>query len=320
MRILIAGATGALGRRLLPMLVQDGHDVTGLTRTPEGRAALERMGARGVVADALDAAQVDRAVREARPEAIVNELTDLPQSLNPRRIADAYARNNRVREEGGRNLLAAARAHGVGRVVLQSAAFWYAPTSPRPATEDEPFFTHAPEPIGEAVRTMRRVEDAHRAERGLATVVLRYGMLYGPGTWYSPDGDVGRQVAKRRYPVIGRGEGTVSFVHVDDAARATVVALAAPAGAYNVVDDEPAPNGEWPRVLAEALGAKPPMRAPKALARLAAGSALVEWLTTARPASNARARRDLGWRPAEPSWRHGFARMTGAPPQASVAA
>lgn len=315
MRVFVAGATGAIGRRLVPMLVAQGHEVTGLTRAADGRQALERMGAKAFVGDALDADAVRRAVAGPRPDAVVNELTDLPQALNPRKLAEVYARNDRLREEGSRHLLTAAKEAGVPRVVLQSAAYWYAPGGARPAAEEEPLHAGAPEPIGAAVRTMRAVEEAHRAARGLDAVVLRYGMFYGPGTWYSREGDVGRQVAKRRYPVIGRGEGTVSFVHVDDAARATVAALTGPAGTYNVVDDDPAPNGEWPLVFARALGAKPPMRVPKAVARLAAGSALVEWLTSARPASNAKAKRDLGWTPAYPTWRQGFAEALGqAPP------
>jgi len=307
MRVFVAGATGAIGKRLVPQLVGAGHEVTSITRREENLAGLYEMGAEPVLCDVFDAGKLGSVLAQAEPDAVINELTDLPQSLNPRRLAEYYAANNRVRREGTRNLLSAARGAGVRRFLVQGSAYWYAPTGGAVKTEEAPLYLDAPSPIGQAVQTIKDVEEAVLSAEGIEGIVLRYGMFYGPGTWYAKDGDVGRQVRKRRYPMIGRGEGTYSFIHVDDAASATVAALErARPGVYNVVDDEPATTAEWMPLYAEALGAKRPPRVPAFLARLIAGEALVGWMLGLRGASNEKIKRELGWHPQYESWRQGF--------------
>ncbi len=307
MRVFVAGATGAIGKRLVPQLVEAGHEVTAITRKKENLAGLYEMGAEPVLCDVFDAGKLGSVLAQAEPDAVINELTDLPQSLNPRRLAEYYAANNRVRREGTRNLLSAARGAGVRRFLVQGSAYWYAPTGGAVKTEEAPLYLDAPSPIGQAVQTIKDVEEAVLSAEGIEGIVLRYGMFYGPGTWYAKDGDVGKQVRKRRYPMIGNGEGTYSFIHVDDAASATVAALErARPGVYNVVDDEPATAAEWMPLYAEALGAKRPPRVPAFLARLIAGEALVGWMLGLRGASNEKIKRELGWHPQYESWRQGF--------------
>ena len=320
MRVFLAGATGAIGRRLMPRLIEAGHQVTAITRREERLAGLCELGAEPVLCDVFDAGRLGTVVARAEPDAVINELTDLPQSLNPRKLATYYAANNRVRREGTKNLLSAAHGAGVRRFIVQGAAYWYAPTGGPVKTEEAPLYLNAPAPIGPAVETISEVEDAVLSAEGMEGIVLRYGMFYGPETWYAKDGDVGRQVRKRRYPVIGHGEGTYSFIHVDDAASATVAALErARPGIYNVVDDEPAAAAEWMPVYAQALGAKRPPRAPAFLARLIAGDALVTWMLGLRGASNEKIRRETGWHPRYESWRRGFFEDVAAGTPASVA-
>ena len=307
MRVFLAGATGAIGRRLVPQLVEAGHQVTAITRSKEKLAMLSELGAEPVLCDVFDAGRLGSVVARAEPDAVINELTDLPQSLNPRKLKEYYAANNRVRREGTTNLLDAARGAEVRRFVVQGAAYWYAQMGGAVKTEEAPLYLDAPAPIGPAVKTIKEVEDAVLSSEGLEGVVLRYGFFYGPGTWHAKDGDVGRQVRKRRYPMIGRGEGTYSFIHVDDAASATVAALErARPGVYNVVDDEPATAAEWMPLYAEALGAKRPPRVPAFVARLIAGDALVTWMLGLRGASNEKIKEELGWSPRYASWRQGF--------------
>lgn len=307
MRVFLAGATGAIGRWLVPQLVEAGHEVAAITRSKEKLGMLSELGAEAVVCDVFDAGRLGAVVAQAEPDAVINQLTDLPQSLNPRKLGEYYAANNRVRREGTMNLLDAARGAGVRRFLVQGAAYWYAPTGGPVKTEEAPLYLDAPAPIGPAAETIKFVEDAVLSADGLEGVVLRYGFFYGPGTWYAKDGDIGRQVRKRRYPMIGHGGGTYSFIHVDDAASATVAALeAARPGVYNVVDDEPATAAEWMPVYAEALGAKRPPRVPAFVARLIAGKALVEWSLGLRGASNEKIKGELGWRPQYESWRRGF--------------
>jgi 2-alkyl-3-oxoalkanoate reductase len=319
MRVFLAGATGAVGKRLVPQLVEAGHEVTAITRSEEKLGELDHLGTEPVLCDVFDAGRLGSVVARAKPDAMINELTDLPQSLNPRRLEKYYAANNRVRREGTRNLLSAARGAGVRRFLVQGAAYWYAPTGGSVKTEEAPLYLDAPAPIGPAVETIREVEDAVLSADGLEGVVLRYGTFYGPGTWYAEDGTVGRQVRKRRYPMIGKGEGTYSFIHVDDAASATVAALErATPGIYNVVDDDPATAAEWMPVYAEALGARRPPRVPAFVARLLAGKALVEWMIGLRGASNEKIRSELDWHPKYESWRRGFFESVAAPVPGSV--
>jgi 2-alkyl-3-oxoalkanoate reductase len=307
MKVFLAGATGAIGSRLVPQLVEAGHQVTAITRSKEKLGKLYDLGAEAVACDVFDAGRLGSVVARAEPDAVINELTDLPQSLNPRRLKEYYAANNRVRREGTANLLSAARGAGVRRFLIQGAAYWYAPTGGPVKTEEAPLYLDAPSPIGPAVETIKEVEEAVLTADGIEGIVLRYGMFYGPGTWYAKDGDVGRQVRKRRYPMIGHGEGTYSFIHIDDAASATVAALeSARPGVYNVVDDEPVSAAEWMPVYVEALGAKRPPRVPAFVARLIAGEALVRWMLGLRGASNEKIKEELGWRPKYESWRQGF--------------
>jgi 2-alkyl-3-oxoalkanoate reductase len=303
MRVFVAGASGAIGRPLLPMLVGAGHEVTGTTRSEERAEAMRAAGARAVVCDALDADTLAAAVAESAPDVVVHQLTALPDRFDPRNKA-IYDATNRLRGPVSSVLLEAGRAAGARRFVWQSIAFAYAP-GPRPEVKDEdaPLALDAPPPFGEGVRTLVEMERPVIEAGGL---VLRYGWFYGPGTYYGEGGSTAADVRKRRFPVIGRGEGLFSFIHVDDAASATLAAVERGApGVYNVVDDEPAPMREWLPAYAEAIGARKPLRVPGWLARLAAGR-MATMMSVLPGASNAKAKRELGWEPRWPSWREGF--------------
>jgi nucleoside-diphosphate-sugar epimerase len=306
MRVFVAGATGAVGRPLVPKLVAAGHEVTGTTRAESRAEAIRAAGATPVVVDALEAGALREAVGAAAPEVVVHELTALPDRFQPRR-KDIYAATNRVRGEGTRNLIEAAQAAGARRLVCQSIAVACAP-GPRPEVLDEQARLNldAPPPFGEGVHTIEQMESAVVGADGLDGLVLRYGWFYGPGTYYADDGSSAADVRKRRFPVIGDGAGLFSFVHVDDAADATVAAVERGApGVYNVVDDEPAAMRDWLPAYAEAIGAPPPRRVPVWLARLIAGKMVAE-LNRQPGASNAKAKRELGWEPRWKSWREGF--------------
>ena len=305
MRVFIAGATGAIGRPLVRRLLAAGHDVTGTTRTQARAAALRAAGAEAVVLDALDASALRNAVLAARPEVVVNELTDLSAPMNPRSYGAWLATTQRLRREGTATLLDAARAAGARRIVVQSVSFVTAPQGPWVLDEDAPMLDGEPA-LTDAIAAM---EEAVTTAAGIEGLVLRYGWFYGPGTAYAPGGQNAELVSTRRFPVVGSGEGRWSFVHVDDAAEATALALApgGPTGILNVVDDEPAPLREWLPAYAQAIGAPPPRTVPAWLARLVAGPFVVHTGTAMRGASNARARERLGWRPARASWRDGFA-------------
>jgi 2-alkyl-3-oxoalkanoate reductase len=304
-RVFLAGATGVIGRRLVPMLIADGHHVTGMTRAPGKVDALRAAGVEPVVADALDRDAVRRAVSDAHPDAVIHQLTSLPARIDPRTIGRDFATNDRLRSEGTRILVDAAQEAGATRILAQSIAFAYAPGPAGTVHgEDDPLYVDAPEPFR---RSARALDDLERTVVGAGGMALRYGYFYGPGSSISASGSMGEDVARRRMPIVGRGQGVWSFVHVDDAARATVAALTRGGpGAYNVVDDDPAPVVRWLPALAEALGAKKPMRVPAWLARPLAGSYGVATMTRAQGASNKLAKRELGWAPEYPSWREGF--------------
>ena len=303
MRVFVAGATGAVGRYLIPMLVKAGHQVTGLSRSPEKADGPRRMGAEGVVADALDRAAVLSAVQEARPDAVIHQLTAIPAKLNPRRLAEDFALTNRLRTEGTDYLLEAARASGATRFIAQSFGGYMWAREPGPPMSEEE--ARDPESITGVVAAIAHVERVVPEGGG---VVLRYGSFYGPGTGLSSDGATVAQIRAREFPIVGKGAGVWSFLHVEDAARATVTALdrGAP-GIYNIADDEPAAVAEWLPYLAEVLGAKAPRRVPEWVARLAAGANVMA-VTRARGISNAKAKRELGWTPVWGSWREGFRR------------
>jgi 2-alkyl-3-oxoalkanoate reductase len=305
-RVFVAGATGAVGRPLVPKLVAAGHEVTGMTRSESKTEDVRRAGARAVVADVFDVDALGAAMEEARPEVIVHELTALPDRIDFRK-ADTYAATNRVRTEGTRNLIDAARTAGARRIVCQSIAFAYRMDGEGLKTENDPLLSEAAGAFGSGVRALREMEAMVLGADGLDGLVLRYGFFYGPGTYYAADGTSTDDVRRRRMPIVGKGSGVFSFIHVDDAADATVAAVERGSpGVYNVTDDEPAPMREWVPVFAEAAGAKPPRRVPVWLARFVAGKDVSNFAVELRGASNEKAKRELGWEPAHPSWRSGF--------------
>jgi|ERR1700710_429546 len=310
MRVFVAGASGVIGRPLVRRLVAAGHEVTGMTRREERAGEIRAAGAEAVVCDVFEAEALERAVVAAAPEAVVHALTALPQRYDPR--SDYFAATNRIRTEGTRNLVAVARTAGARRLVAESIALAYRPAGGWVKDEREPLFDDAPGRFGVAFGAAAELERQVLEADGIEGVVLRYGWLYGPGTYYDRGGQQAEEVRKRRFPVVGEGTGTFSFVHVDDAASANAAALERGApGVYNVVDDEPAPLREWLPVYAEALGAKAPRRVPVWLARLVAGKDVAASALALRGADNAKARRELGWEPAYPSWRQGFGAALG---------
>jgi nucleoside-diphosphate-sugar epimerase len=305
MRVFVAGATGVIGRRLVPLLIADGHQVTGMVRSPQRIDAVRAMSAEPAIADALDAEAVRTAVSDARPDAVIHELTSLPPRIDPRKLERDFALNDRLRSEGTRHLVAAAQAAGAGRIVAQSIAFAYAPGPVGTVhSERDPLFLQAPKSFRRSVEALR---DLDGAVLGAGGVVLRYGYFYGPGSAISTDGSIVQDLARRRLPIVGGGGGVWSFIHIDDAARATLAALTSGgSGAYNVVDDDPARVSDWIPALAAAIGAPRPFRVPAFIARPLAGSYGVSTMTEAQGASNELAKRELGWRPQHASWREGF--------------
>jgi 2-alkyl-3-oxoalkanoate reductase len=300
MRVFVAGASGAIGTRLVPQLIERGHEVTGSSRSPEGAERLRALGAKPIALDLLDPRAVGKAVLEAAPDAIVHQATALANARFGRNFDRTFAQTNRLRTEGTDNLLAAAREAGVSRFVAQSnTTYRYAREGGMVKGEDDPLDT---KPVAGAVASraaMNYLDDAVVAAGGIA---LRYGVFYGAAN----DGLI-EPVRKRQFPIVGDGGGFMSWIHLDDAAAATVLALEHDGPAiYNIVDDEPAPSREWLPMLADALGAKPPRRVPVWLARLFAGEPGVVMGTESRGASNAKAKRELGWEPRYPSWREGF--------------
>jgi 2-alkyl-3-oxoalkanoate reductase len=305
-KVFVAGASGAIGRPLMPRLLAAGHEVTGSTRSPERADAIRALGAEAVTIDVFDAGALGAVMAEAAPDVVVHELTALPERFEPRK-KDIYDATNRVRHEGTPNLIEAARAAGARRFVCQSIAFGYAPRPGGPHEEGDPLFREGPQPFGKAMLIVEDMERTVLEAGGLDGLVLRYGWFYGPGTYYADDGAMAQDVRRRRFPVVGPGSGVFSFIHVDDAATATVAAVARGApGVYNVVDDDPAPMREWLPAYAQAIGAKPPRRVPLWLARLIAGGFVATMSTTLGGASNAKAKRELEWQPRWASWRGGF--------------
>jgi 2-alkyl-3-oxoalkanoate reductase len=300
MRVFVAGATGAVGARLVPHLVERGHEVIGTSRSPEKAGRLRAEGAEPIVLDLLDPQAVREAVAATRPEAIVHQATALAGVTDVKHFDRSFAQTNRLRTEGTDALLAGARVAGVQHFVAQSFAGWpYARESERVKTEEDPL---DPTPVPAMRETLAAIRHLEQVVTETGGVALRYGGLYG-----SPDDAQLELVRKRRFPLVGDGGGIWSFVHLDDAAAATVLALERRAsGVYNIVDDEPAPVREWLPALAKTIGAKPPRRVPRWLARLAAGESGTVLMTEVRGASNAKAKRELGWTLRYPSWREGF--------------
>ena len=317
MKVFVAGATGALGRQLVPQLVARGHEVVGMTRSASKQDLVHRLGARPVVADALDPDAVAQAVASAEPEVIVHQLTALSGPMSAREMrhperSSAFTMTNRLRTEATDHLLAAGRAVGARRFVAQSfGGFRFARTGGSVQTEADPLDPDTGQPGVAAILYLEQAVTSIEWGEGLA---LRYGGFYGPGTSTSlaPDAVLAAPIRKRRFPIVGDGGGVWSHVHIEDAAAATAIAVErGESGVYYVVDDEPAPVREWLPVLASTLGAKPPRRVPRWLGRLAAGETATLMMTEARGASNAKAKRELGWTPRYASWRQGFAQGLG---------
>jgi nucleoside-diphosphate-sugar epimerase len=318
MRVFVAGAAGAVGQQLLPLLTAQGHEVTATTRSPGKTALLRQLGAEPVVVDGLDATAVGKAVARAEPEVIIHQMTSLAGGSSLRHFDKVFAVTNRLRTEGTDHLLAAAAAAGVRRFVAQSYTGWSNIREGGPVkTEDDPLDPNPPAAQRESLAAIRHVEQVVPAATQMEGIVLRYGSFYGPGA----SDEFAGMISKRKVPIIGNGAGIWSFLHIHDAATATVAALQrGTPGVYNVVDDEPASVAEWLPYLARAIGVNAPYRVPVWLGRLAAGEVGVSMMTQIRGSSNARAKQELGWQPVWPSWRQGFTRgLTEAEPTRGAA-
>ena len=307
MKVFVAGATGAIGSQMVPRLVANGHEVHGMTRSESKQAMLRELGAVPVVADALDPNQVADAVGRAKPDVIVHQLTALA-GKGFRGLKQRIETTNRLRSEGTDYLLSAGQAVGVQRFVAQSNAALYARTGGPVKTEEDPLDTTPPRRQYEATAAIRHLEEAVLGAAWTEGIVLRYGGFYLPGAGTGPGGETHELIRKRQFPLVGDGRGVWSFIHLGDAAEATVAAVEhGSRGVYNIVDDDPAPVAEWLPTLTRMLSGKKPRRLPPFVVRLVAGEFGVLMMTEARGASNAKAKRELGWSPAHPSWRQGFA-------------
>jgi nucleoside-diphosphate-sugar epimerase len=305
MRIFVAGGTGAIGRPLATSLAAAGHEVVVFSRS-EGRvAALGVPAIVPAVGDAFDADTVTRAVRSAQPEVVINQLTSLPQTVNPVAVKRGFDLTSRLRREVSGTLVAAARAAGARRIIAQSISFAYRP-GPGVRTESDPLWTEAKGQIGVLTNSLAALESATLGDAGLEGVVLRYGSFYGPGTYFAPGGLYANLLAKRRLPLPGDGGGVFGLVHIEDAASATTAALDGPTGTFNVLDDVPAPASEWMPFVARLLGAKPPRHIPESIARVGAGAFLTYLMCDQPAVSNQRARTELGWSPRYPDWHEGL--------------
>ncbi len=308
MRVFVAGATGAIGKQLVPRLVAAGNEVVGMTRSESKQAMLFELGAEPVVADALDPDQVADAVARAKPDVIVHQLTAIG-ALDMRHFDRDFAATNRLRTDGTDHLLSAGQAVGVRRFVAQGVAGYgmYARVGGLVKSEEDPLDPTPVPAMRETLAAVRHLEQAVLGAEWTEGIVLRYGAFYGPATSMAPGEAQFEMVRARKFPVVGDGGGVWSFIHVADAAEATVAAVqGGTRGVYNVVDDDPASVAEWLPALAQELGAKRPMRVPRFVGRLFAGEAGVVMMTDVRGASNAKAKRELAWRPTHPSWRQGF--------------
>ena len=301
MRVLLAGATGAIGRPLIRGLKQNGHSVFCLVRSAESTRILAEMGVEALTGDALDAASVRAAIAQVRPDAVINELTSLPRHYTQAEMKAAAERDSRVRKEGNVNLLAGMRESGVRRYVLQSSGFWYAP-GPGLADESSPLAVDASPGVAAGARTYVELESTAFRASEIDCVAMRYGFFYGPGTWYTNAGDMGEQVRRQQVPIIGAGQGVWSFVHIDDAASATVSALECAPGACNIVDDYPSQQCVWLPAFARACGAQEPFQISEPEALATSGADGVYYATRLRGASNTKARNELNFRPRPLEW------------------
>jgi nucleoside-diphosphate-sugar epimerase len=315
MKVLVAGATGAMGKQLLPRLVADGHYVVGITRSEAKLGLIRELGATGVVGDVLDPDDVARVVAQVEPEVIIHQLTALDRPFDTRNFDRTFHDTNRLRTEATDHLLAAGRAVGVKRFIAQSYAGWpFARTGGAVKSEDDPLDPAPAKGMRESFDAILHLERAVTGADWTEGIVLRYGGFYGPGTGLSAEGGAQADLLReRKFPVVGDGGGVWSFVQIEDAAEATVAAVTrGRRGIYNIVDDDPAPVAEWLPAAAKAVGAPPPRHVPRWMGRIFAGEAGAIMMTEVRGASNEKAKRELGWRPRHASWREGFAERTAA--------
>lgn len=310
MKIFLAGGTGAVGRQLTPMLVEAGHEITAITRSDEHAAWIRKLGAKSVICDALDRPALIDAVVKSEPNAIINQLTEIPKDLDPKRVREQFYRTNRLRTEATQTLIEAAESIEVSRFVNQSVAFFYRPVREELATEEELLFVDAPKEYKDIIIAVNRMEHIVQDAVSVNPIVLRYGFFYGPGTTYAADTPFAAGVRTRRMPILGRGKGVFSFTHVRDAAAAVISALDSTAsGCFNIVDDEPAEVREWLPYYATLLKAKRPWRIPAFIGRWLAGEYVTTMMTRQRGASNEKAKQELEWEPTVPDWREGFRQM-----------
>ena len=301
MKVFVAGATGAIGRPLMKGLRAAGHTAFGMVRSGNAKASLAEVGAEAVIADALDPASVRAAVEGVRPDVIINELTSLPKHYTPAEMEAAAKRDAQVRLEGNKNLIAAALQTPVRRFIVQSTGFWYAPGKGL-ADESESFAFDATPAVASGTKRYAELEAMVLGRAEFAGVALRYGFFYGPGTWFTPDGDIGEQVRQQQLPIIGEGQGVSNWVHIDDAAEATVRALDCAPGVYNIVDDNPSEQRVWLTAFARFCGAPAPPQVSEEQALQAAGPDAVYYATRLRGASNAKAKQQLGFTPRRLEW------------------
>jgi 2-alkyl-3-oxoalkanoate reductase len=308
MRVFVAGSTGVLGQRLVPLLVDAGHEVVGSTRTPAKLEGLRASGATPVILDGRDEEAIRRTVAEAHPDVVVHQMTALGGEFDLRRFAKTFAETNRLRVDSTNWLLAAAMESGAKRFIAQSFTGWPNEQKGGPIkTEDDPLMSDPPEAVRDTLEAIQHLESVTTGTPGIEGIALRYGGLYGPGTALGKGGEMLDAIAHRKMPLVGKAGGIHSFIHIDDAATATGLAVErGNPGLYNIVDDEPAPVAEWLPYLAEVIGAKPPRYFPAWLARILVGEPGVSMMTMIRGSSNKKAKRDLGWTLKYPSWRQGF--------------
>ncbi len=320
MNIFFAGATGAIGQPLLKQLQAAGHRVTAITRSADRVAQIQAHGAKAIVCDVFDRDQLKQAMIDAEPAVVLHQLTSIPHTIDPRHVVRDFAATNRLRTEGTQILMEAALAAGARQFIAQSITAYYTTTLPGLATEDQPLYTAAPEAFAELVQAITTLEHTVLHTPGIDGTILRYGYFYGPGTAYAVDGSTADAVRQRKMPIIGNGNGVLSFIHVDDAAAATLHAIdSGEPGIYNIVDDDPAPVSEWLPVYAHLLDAPEPTRIPKVVAQMAAGRFAIYFMDEQRGASNQKAKQKLGWQPQYGSWRDGWRAEFAPMPQPSLA-